>query len=573
MKFLQSIKMKLIITSGLLVLIPSLIIGLIEYYQANESLNNLGKESIKDKVTIAIATIDLLQEKVENGDLSLEEAQQLAKSELIGPLSDNGERNHTSSYRFGPDGYLSIIDDKGNFLAHPKLEGQNYYDQVDSNGIQYIKDFIDKAQQSGGYTEYIHADSEKIAYTTSFEKWGWVISGGAYFSDFNKPATKLLYTLFITLIVVSIIGLIFVYFVVNRITKPILRVRNHMLEVSEGNLKIDELQLNRNDELGDLAKGFNVMLKNLKSMVENIQSHSEQVAATSEELSASAQQSSVASEQVAEAIQNISEDTSNTLNGTNHARETVQEISYGIEEITKNVQDLSSSATETEENASSGFEKVNLAKDQMHKIQDSSKKMSDVILSLGNTSKEIGSIISLIENVADQTNLLALNAAIEAARAGEHGKGFAVVANEVRKLAEQSQKATNQVSQLITDIQSKVEQTIVAMNEGENEVNTGRELVDSAGQSFTQIQLDIENVASKIQMINSSIQEINAGSDELVHTIKNAEEIAMKTTDNSATVAATAQEQSASVVEITSASESLASMAEELQQIIGKFKI
>jgi len=166
-----------------------------------------------------------------------------------------------------------------------------------------------------------------------------------------------------------------------------------------------------------------------------------------------------------------------------------------------------------------------------------------------------------------------LNAAIEAARAGEHGKGFAVVADEVRKLSEQSQYATNQVSELVNDIQQKVNETIEAAKQEETEILEGRNLVDSASQSITRIHADIENVASQIQTINASIQEINAGTEELVHTVEHAEQVAIQTADNSTSVAAAAEQQSAIVEEITSASESLANMATGLQQIIGRFRL
>lgn len=561
------------IISGLLVLIPSLFIGVFQYFQASESLNDLGRESIKDKIYIALSTVELFNEEVNKGNLSLEAAQELAKLELLGPLASNGERNITSNYRFGPDGYITILDGEGNVVSHPVLEGQNLIHIEDSNGVRYVQDMIEKATFGGGYSNYIHDGSEKIAYSILFEDWGWVLSGSAFYTDFNKPANQLLSSLFITLFIVSIVGVSLVYIFVYRLTKPILNVRDHIIDVSKGNLNTDKLNLNRNDELGELANGFDIMLESLQTIISNVQSHSEQVAATSEQLSASAQQSSVASEQVAVAIQSIAEDTTNTLNGTNYAKQTVLEISAGIDEITKNVQELSSAAMETDENANKGYEQLDKAKQQMYTIQSSSNKMSEVILSLGNTSTQIGSIISLIEDVADQTNLLALNAAIEAARAGDHGRGFAVVANEVRKLAEQSQKATSQVSELINEIQTKVGETVSAMNEGEKEVGGGIQLVESAGQSFALIKSDIESVGTKIQMINSSIQEINAGSDELVHTIQNAETIAMQTSEHSTTVAATAEEQSASVEEITSASESLASMAEELQEIVSKFKL
>lgn len=558
---------------GLLFIIPCLFIGLLAYFQASHSLSELGKDGIKQKIEIAISTIDLLQEEVDQGNLSLQDAQALAKVTLIGPLTEDGKRKLESAFHFGPEGYITILDENGMLLGHPSEEGQNLYGSEDVNRVQYVQDFIEKSKQGGGYTEYIWHGEEKIAFSALHKEWNWVLSGSAYYKDFNDPANDLLTTLFITLIIVTVIGFTLVFFIASRIAKPLIYVRDQMRELTKGNLAIDEVHIKRQDELGDLGKSFNDMLNGLRDIITNIQINSERVAATSEQLSASAEQSSSASQQVAASIQTISENTAITLTGTNQSKENVQSINQGIQLISNNVEELSDAATDTTNNASKGFEALSLVNNQMEKIQNSSNEMSDVTQSLGNTSLEIGKVVSLIEAIADQTNLLSLNAAIEAARAGEHGRGFAVVADEVRKLSEQSQQATNQVSEFITDIQKKVEQTLKVMKDNVDDVKEGRGLVDSASQSFSLIQTDIRDISDKVQTINASIQEINSGSVELVEIIGNAEKIALKTDNLSAVVAASAEEQSASTEEITSVSESLAYMAKELQEFISKFKL
>lgn len=158
------------------------------------------------------------------------------------------------------------------------------------------------------------------------------------------------------------------------------------------------------------------------------------------------------------------------------------------------------------------------------------------MVALGNQSKEIGQIVNTISDIAGQTNLLALNAAIEAARAGEQGKGFAVVADEVRKLAEQSQMAAKQIADLIAQIQSQPNSAVQAMNEGSAEVKIGTEVVDTAGHTFTDI-------------------------------------ISRDTAAQAETVSAVTEEQSAAMDEITTSSEALANMAEDLSEVVSKFKL
>ncbi|WP_342514934.1 methyl-accepting chemotaxis protein [Sporosarcina sp. FSL K6-1522] len=570
---LQSIKTKMLTLTALMFLIPSLFIGLFEYKQASNYLNVIGEEGIQDKVLIALSTIAHLQQQVAEGDLSVETAQEMAKTQLVGTLGADGKRPLTSAFTFGADGYITILDADGNLLGHPTSEGDNLYQEKDHNGVSYIQDFIEKASQGGGYTQYIWEGDDKIAFSVKDEEWGWVLSGSAYYKDFNQPANELLTSLAITIAIIAAIGIPLVYIFVSRMAQPIINVRDEMMELSEGNLAVDEMANKRKDELGDLANSFNTMLRNLRGIVTNIQVNAEQVAATAEQLSASSEESSAASEEVAVSIQVISEENVDSLQGTRVAKGIVQEMNNSIDSITSSVVDLSETATATENNASTGFGVLSRAKDQMHLIQSSSNETSKIILSLGETSLEVGKIISLIENISNQTNLLALNAAIEAARAGEHGLGFAVVANEVRQLSEQSNHATSQVNQLITDIQTKINLTVTAVQEEEKEIDQGRTLVDSASQSLSVIISDIGNVTSQVQSINVAIQDINESSAELLQTIGQAEQGAIKTVDQSANVAASAEQQSASIEEITSASETLAHMASELQDIVGKFKV
>ncbi|HLS20081.1 MAG TPA: methyl-accepting chemotaxis protein [Bacillota bacterium] len=569
----KTIRSKLLIIVGAIFLIPSLFIGIFEYYQASNSLNELGKQNIREKMDIAYLALEAFQENVEFGGITLEDAQEQAKELFIGQSLESGEREFTSAYRFGEDGYMFIVDDTGFVHAHPNLEGQNMYDVEDENGVNYVQEFIAQASQGGGYTEYIHEGSKKIAYSIKYEPWDWTLTGSAFYSDFSAPAKSLLFSLTITIVVTAIIGLIIVLYFVRHMSRPIMSIRDHMMQLAEGDLTIDDVSVKQRDELGQLATSFNEMKQNLQHMIVDIQRNSEQVAATSEQLSASSAESSSASEEVASSIQVISEDTVKTLEGTNDASENVDQMMQRLNDITNRLQHLTEVSEETDTNAKTGFKQLDYAQDQMQKIQASSQNMSSVIMSLGDTSEEIGDVIRIIEDISEQTNLLALNAAIEAARAGEHGQGFAVVADEVRKLSEQSYEATTRVRDLINDVQMNIHETVDAMQEGEKEVASGQEIVDTASDSFAQIQTDIVNVIEMIELINTSVQDINQNGQFIIETIGEAKQLAVESVEHTETVAAAAEEQSASAEEITAASETLAAMAVELQEMVQRFNI
>jgi methyl-accepting chemotaxis protein len=209
----------------------------------------------------------------------------------------------------------------------------------------------------------------------------------------------------------------------------------------------------------------------------------------------------------------------------------------------------------------------------MNKIEETTNASVEVVTVLGERSKEIGQIVDTISGIAGQTNLLALNAAIEAARAGETGRGFAVVAEEVRKLAEQSQGAAKQISDLISEIQKDTNTAVVTMNAGSEQVKIGAEVVGATGDSFKQIMQFVMEVSAQVKDISSAIQHMADNSQHIVTIVKKMDDLSIKGADEAQNVSAATEEQSASMQEIAFSSQNLAKMAEQLQQEVKKFKI
>jgi methyl-accepting chemotaxis protein len=306
----------------------------------------------------------------------------------------------------------------------------------------------------------------------------------------------------IGLIVATIIGLLVAFFITRAITRPIIMGVKFAETVADGDLS-QRLDIVQKDEIGQLANALNNMVDKVKEVVGNVQSAADNVASGSQELSASSEEMSQGSTEQAAAA---------------------EEASSSMEEMAANIRQNADNAMQTEKIAS--------------KSAEDAKKGGESVAQTLAAMKEIASKISIIEEIARQTNLLALNAAIEAARAGEHGKGFAVVAAEVRKLAERSQHAAAEISELS---------------------GSSVEIAEQAGKMLSEMVPDIQRTAELVQEISAASKEQDTGAEQVNQAIMQLDQVIQQNASASEEMAATAEE--------------LSSQAEQLQDTIAFFKV
>jgi len=248
-------------------------------------------------------------------------------------------------------------------------------------------------------------------------------------------------------------------------------------------------------------------------------------------------------------------------------------MSASIQQVSATTSEVAGQSRQAANKANEGNNTLTKAVYQMAQIEQTVTTSAKAVADLGERSKEIGQIVVTISGIAGQTNLLALNAAIEAARAGEQGRGFAVVAEEVRKLAEQSQEATKQISSLIGEIQGDTDQAVLAMDNGTREVKLGAEVVNAAGQAFQEIAGLVTKVSVQVKEISLTIDQMAIGSQRFVGSMNQIDSLSKKVTGEAQTVSAATEEQSASMEEIASSSQSLATLAQNLQEAVSKFRV
>ncbi len=389
------------------------------------------------------------------------------------------------------------------------------------------------------------------------------------------------------------------------------------------------VQIEPRSERDELRQAFVRMAQSLRRSLEEVQQAAVSLGAASTQMAQAADQAGQATNQIAVTIQQVSrginqeaesvtrtsqsvEQMSRAIDGVaKGAQEQAQaaqkasvvtaQINQAIQQVAENAQSVTTEAGRASDAAEQGVQKVRLTLDGMKAIRDKVGLSAQKVQEMGKRSEQITVIVEAIEDIASQTNLLALNAAIEAARAGEHGKGFAVVADEVRKLAERAAASTREIGELIKGIQQTVGEAVSAMQEGSQEVEKGVAQAGEAGaalqsilQSSQAVSQQAEQAAAAAQQMSASAAELVAAVDAVMAVVEEntaateqmaaganevtsaIENIASVSEENSAAVeevSASAEEMSAQVEEVAASARSLEEMAQNLKEIVRKFKL
>ena len=330
------------------------------------------------------------------------------------------------------------------------------------------------------------------------------------------------------------------------ITKPLSEMLHMLKDIAEGEGDLTRrLKVDRKDELGEVSLWFNCFVDNVHGIVSQLASNTQQVSDSCDQLRRTAEEIATAAEEVA------------CQSGT--VATASEEMSATSNEISSSCMQAAASSNRASDTAKGGAEVVQATLVGMQNIAARVQESARTVASLGERSEQIGAIVGTIEDIADQTNLLALNAAIEAARAGEQGRGFAVVADEVRALAERTTRATREIGEMIKAIQGETRGAVASMDLGVQEVEKGMETSKRSGEALQNILDVINDATAQIHQIATAAEEQTAVTGEISSNIHQINDVVLETAKGAHQTAG--------------AAEHLSTLAVDLKQIVGRFKL
>ncbi|WP_300635650.1 methyl-accepting chemotaxis protein [Pseudomonas sp.] len=348
----------------------------------------------------------------------------------------------------------------------------------------------------------------------------------------------------ISTLLALLVGVIAAWVITRQITRPIQETLAVVERIASGDLS-HNIQVTRRDELGVLQQGIQRMGTTLRELISGIRDGVTQIASAAEELSA------------------VTEQTSAGVNSqkieTDQVATAMHEMTATVQEVARNAEQASLAAAEADGQARAGDKVVAEAIAQIERLAAEVARSTDAMAHLQQESNKIGSVMDVIKAVAEQTNLLALNAAIEAARAGEAGRGFAVVADEVRGLAQRTQKSTEEIEGLVAGLQNGTQQVANVMNNSRSLTDSSVDLTRKAGVSLENITRTVSNIQSMNQQIAAAAEQQSAVAEEISRSIVNVRDVSEQT--------ATASDETAK------SSVELARLGSQLQQMVSHFRV
>ena len=486
---------------------------------------------------------------------------------------------------FGETGYGYIINDESTVVGHPNIDlvlsQFNFIEEAKNNDdLQELakiteREILLREPGNGGY--FFEGLNRMVGFAP-VEGSPWTVVVAVQEAEILAAVNSMRNLLLGLIIGAIVVGALVTYFVSGNIAKPIVAFTKVINKQADLDFSFDEnadaaKYFGRKDEIGQMVRSIKTMEENVADFISKTADTAETVAASAEELTATSQQAATTSEEVARTIEEMARGASDQSKDTENTAENIENLGRLLDEDSKYIEELNKAAERIDAEKEEGFKILKELIGKTQNVNMSANNVYEIILSNNESAEKIEKASTMIQSISEQTNLLALNAAIEAARAGDAGKGFSVVADEIRKLAEDSNRFTGDIKVVIDELKSKSQLAVSTMDDVKVIVKDQTNSVEETEGKFEGIAEATEVARNIIEKLNESAKLMVENKDKTIELIENLSAISEENAAGTQEASASMEEQSATIEEIASSGESLASIADDLRVLVEKFKI
>lgn len=410
--------------------------------------------------------------------------------------------------KIGNTGYIFISDIEGkNMIVNPNK------DLIGSDNASKQSFWQDVKTQDKGFVTYEDNNVKRFGVYETNKATGWKLVATLDEKEIINDTNSILTTTSIITLVISLTSIILSLLLSRGIAENIKKLKGVFEKASKGDLTVSMVTYTK-DEFMDLSNSFNEMIRNISRLMENVTKSSKTVLETSSNLASMSQEVTASISEVSKAIEDVSQGATTQSQNVQNGVLEMNDLSNRLDKISKNSYEMDKLSEKTKELGSKGLSMVDILAEKSNKTKLASNEVNDIVQDMNESTKIINTISEKISQITEQTNLLSLNASIEAARAGEAGKGFAVVAEEIRKLAEQSKTATEEIKNIIVNIQEKSNTVVKAIKVTEQVINEQDLSVNNTHDIFNEILNSIGGMINKVEEVKLSVADIDKKSAE-----------------------------------------------------------
>lgn len=498
---------------------------------------------------------------------------------MILDLKENFVESMLKGINLGENSELHLISSDERDIAY-KITDEGTSELIDTDDKNKITDTmfysrITGAQEAGTFIDTFNDEEYMILHTsisTVYGKTGYTLVGLVPTSNFRESAANIgKVTIIFTLVAIGfalVIGLLLAF----NISKAVNRILNLTKKVAAGDLTV-KIETKSKDELGVLTKSINSMIESMQTLISNAADTALTVIESARTVAATTEQISRVSHEVTKTVQEIAEGSSTQASDSEQGVSKMSELALRINAVTDYANSINVKSDETIRLSEEGFESV---VDLERKAKETTRITQTIIADaqeLNVHSKSIGEIVKVMSNIAEQTNLLSLNAAIEAARAGTAGMGFGVVADEIRKLAEQSASALDDIGTIVRNTQDQTKRVVESAEASENILKSHNIALEHTLAVFKKISDSMVELANTVSDITGGVEDMNSYKDSTISAIQNISAVSQEIAAATEEVSASTEEQLSAIEELSMYAKQLDDTANNLNKSIKLFKI